>query len=51
MFNIISGICSILSFLISLFVASKVINISNSINVKGNKNITTGGDINVNGRH
>lgn len=32
LFNLIAGVCSILSFLISIFVASKVVKISNSMN-------------------
>lgn len=36
LFNIIAGVASIASFIISLFVASKVIKISNTISVGSN---------------
>lgn len=32
-FNIVAGVCSIISLFISLFVANKVINISNTLNI------------------
>lgn len=52
-FNIIAGVSSIISLLISIFVASKVVTISQEINsnnknkqkIKGNKNKMSGGDI------
>ena len=34
-FNIIAGVCSILGLIVSLFVASKVIKINETINIKG----------------
>lgn len=37
LFNVISGVCSIVGLLVSLFTASKVIKISNTINC-GNTN-------------
>ena len=37
-FNIVSGICSILGLIVSLFVASNVIKISENINIKGDNN-------------
>ncbi|MBK8202864.1 MAG: hypothetical protein IPK68_11260 [Bdellovibrionales bacterium] len=47
--NLAASICSILSLLVSLFVASKVYNIKDSFNktsqkVKGDTNTTVGGD-------
>lgn len=56
-FDVIVGACSILSFVISLFVANKVIKISNDISIekndrspkiKGDGNITSGRDTSVN---
>ncbi|WP_165498024.1 MULTISPECIES: hypothetical protein [Bacillus cereus group] len=52
-FNFIAGVCSIVSLLISLFVASKVIKISNNVTldqsrkqmVFGKKNKTAGNDL------
>lgn len=38
LFNIISGIASIVSLIVSLFVASKVITISNKFNLVNNSN-------------
>ncbi len=55
-FEIIVGACSILSFLVSLFVVDKVVKInkkinyknqSENINVRGNDNISSGRDSNV----
>ncbi|WP_179348027.1 hypothetical protein [Winogradskyella pacifica] len=46
-FEIIVGTCSILSFLVSLFVANKVIKINNNISVKGKDNITSGRDTKI----
>ena len=37
-FNIIAGVCSILGLIVSLFVASKVIKINETINIKGDHN-------------
>lgn len=49
LFNIIAGLASILSFLVSIFVASKVIKIDNSIQsnqiIKGSGNKQAGRDI------
>lgn len=45
-FAVIAGVCSVLSFLVSLFVASQVIMIRQSINVHGIGNVTAGRDIN-----
>lgn len=45
LFNIISGVCSILGFLISIFVASKVVKISiDNSNKNEIKNIDMGND-------
>lgn len=48
-FNIIAGIASILAFLITIFVANKVIKIDNSVHanqvIKGNGNKQAGRDI------
>ena len=38
LFNIIAGVASIASLVVSLFVASKVIKITNTINVGSNNN-------------
>lgn len=56
LFNIIAGTASIISLFISLFVASKVININNNVNmdsskkvnqrVKGDGNTVSAGDVN-----
>ncbi|PAC95368.1 hypothetical protein CHH86_19990 [Bacillus paralicheniformis] len=35
-FNFISGVCSILSFIISIFVAGKVIKITKNLNINSN---------------
>lgn len=49
-FGMLGSICSIASLLISLFIASKVVKISNSdsgvANVRGANNITAGRDLN-----
>lgn len=53
LFNIIAGVCSIISLFISIFVASKVIKISNNFQsnssrkqiVLGKDNKTAGNDI------
>ncbi|CAM3921470.1 MULTISPECIES: hypothetical protein [Bacillus cereus group] len=53
LFNVIAGVCSIISLFISIFVASKVIKISNNFNnnssrkqvVLGKKNKTAGNDM------
>lgn len=37
-FNIIAGACSIVSFLISIFVVTKVYKISNNLNIDQSKN-------------
>ncbi|WP_171017113.1 hypothetical protein [Pseudomonas sp. G(2018)] len=42
--EIINSISSILSLLVSLFVAAKVVKIGNSVHIKGNDNMTIGGD-------
>lgn len=52
-FNFIAGVCSILSFIISIFVASKVIKITNNLHsnssrkqtVLGKGNKTAGNDM------
>ncbi|RDL45039.1 hypothetical protein DN730_05320 [Marinomonas piezotolerans] len=48
-FGVIGSICSITSFIVSLFIASKVVKISNSksgiANVRGNQNVTAGRDM------
>jgi len=44
-FTMIAGTCSILSLIVSLFVAGKVMQINQSIRVKGKGNITAGRDI------
>lgn len=53
-FNIIAGICSIFSLLITLFIANKVIKITNNINIdksnKAGKQTAIGKDNNVAGR-
>lgn len=52
-FNIIAGICSILSLLTTIFIANKVIKITNEINIdnnKGGKQTTLGKNNNVAGR-
>ncbi|WP_420573472.1 hypothetical protein [Kordia sp.] len=49
-FEIVVGVSSILSFLVSLFVANKVININNKIktnNIKGDDNIISGRDTKI----
>lgn len=43
--QLVAAVCSILSLLVSLFVASKIVTIGNKIKVKGEGNITIGGDI------
>jgi len=47
LFEIVVGSCSILSFLVSLFVANKVVKISNNIRVKGKDNIVSGRDTKI----
>ena len=42
--NILSAVASILSFFVSLFVATRVVKLGNEIKVKGNQNFTVGGD-------
>ncbi|MCW5200322.1 hypothetical protein VU07_00680 [Desulfobulbus sp. F4] len=42
--SIIGSIASIISFFISIFTVYKLVTIGNSISVKGDKNITVGGD-------
>jgi hypothetical protein len=37
-FNIIAGVCSIFGLFVSFFVASKVIKINETINIKGDNN-------------
>ncbi|PTX16351.1 hypothetical protein SAMN04488598_10724 [Halanaerobium congolense] len=53
-FNIIAGICSIFSLLITLFIANKVVKITNKIDIdksnKVGKQTTLGKDNNVAGR-
>lgn len=44
-FTIIAGLCSILSFLVSIFIFNKVTKISHTFKVKGEGNITAGRDI------
>jgi len=48
-FGLIGSVCSIVSLLVSLFIASKVVKISNRnsgvANVRGDKNITAGRDL------
>lgn len=52
-FNFIAGLCSIISFLISIFVASKVIKITKNLNIDnsrkqfvfGKDNRTAGNDL------
>ena len=55
-FEIIVGVCSILSFLVSLFVAGRVVKISNNFNtsennrstsIDGNDNISSGRDTTI----
>ena len=41
MFNIISGVCSIVGLLVSLFTASKVIKISHNLNIRNNSKKST----------
>ena len=48
LFSIVSGTCSILSLLISLFVASKVLQISNTVKAQGKGNIAAGGGVTIN---
>ena len=43
--TIIGSICSILSLIIAIFVASQVVSINKQIKVKGRKNVTATGDI------
>ena len=45
--NIISDICSILSFILAIFITQKIIKIGINIKTKGNENISAGRDINV----
>ncbi|WP_433765904.1 hypothetical protein [Pseudomonas putida] len=45
--NIIDSISSILSLLVSLFVAAKVVKIGNDISVKGDNNMTIGGNAKI----
>ena len=45
--SVIGSFCSIASLFIALFVASKVINIENSIKVNGDKNTTAGRDVKI----
>jgi hypothetical protein len=45
--NIIASICSISSLIITMFLASKVINIEKKLTIKGRDNIVAGGDVNV----
>lgn len=54
-FEVIAGVSSIVSLLISIFVASKVVTISQQINsnnknkqkIKGDKNTMSGGDTTI----
>lgn len=41
LFNIISGVCSIVGLLVSLFTASKVIKISHNLNIGNNSKKST----------
>lgn len=41
LFNIICGVCSILGLLVSLFTASKVLNISQTLNSNNNNDHST----------
>ena len=45
--SIIGDVSSIFSLLVTIFVAGKIIKITNRISVKGRENITSGRDINV----
>ncbi|MEK6736508.1 MAG: hypothetical protein AABY47_08050 [Pseudomonadota bacterium] len=49
MLNIIGSICSILGFLIAIFIVRKIVHIENSIKIynkiQGNGNISAGGNI------
>ena len=45
MFQLLAGVCSILSLLVSLFVATRVMQINQQIKVMGKKNIVAGRDI------
>jgi len=45
LFEIVAGVCSILSLIVSLFVAQRVIKIGNQVRVKGEHNVVAGGDI------
>lgn len=49
LFSVISGTCSIMSLLVSLFVASKVLQISNKVEASGDSSVAAGRDISVNG--
>ena len=43
--NIIGSVCSVVSLVVSIFVASKVIRIGNDVRVKGDKNFVVGRDV------
>lgn len=43
-FEIIAGVSSILSLIVSLFVANKVVKIKSTISIEGDDNITSGRD-------
>ena len=45
--NVIQTVIAVLSLIISIFVATKVISIESKIRVKGDENITGGRDVNV----
>jgi hypothetical protein len=46
--NIVGTVCSILGFLVSLFVAQKVVRIESQNKINGDKNIVAGRDARVN---
>ncbi|MDF0718234.1 hypothetical protein PY092_18880 [Muricauda sp. 334s03] len=46
-FEIIAGACSILSLLVSLFVANKVVQIKNSIKILKKNHVSVSGDDNI----
>lgn len=44
--SVIADICSLISLVISLFVAYKIVKITNNVNIKGDSNKTAGRDMN-----
>lgn len=45
LFNVIAGVSSVLSLLVSLFVAGRVLRIEQTIRVKGQRNVVAGRDV------